>query len=229
MFRIKICGVTTVDDARMVAEAGADAIGLNFYAQSKRYVSIDRALEIAASLPKHVATVGVFVNATADEIRATVEQVGLDLVQLHGDETPELIHQLSSVLRDVTVIKAFRLGPSALQPVEQFLFASCARGQASPPQVVLFDAAAPGQYGGTGETIDWSLAKQFIRRVGVDGPPLILAGGLTPENVAGAISVVHPAAVDTASGVESSPGRKDPAKVAAFVTAAREAFARFES
>ncbi|MBS0211370.1 MAG: phosphoribosylanthranilate isomerase [Planctomycetes bacterium] len=224
LFHIKICGITSVGDAQHAARAGADAIGLNFYPGSKRFVSATQGAEIVAALPAGVAKVGVFVNATTSEVVSIVKQVGLNRVQLHGDEPPTLIHELAAQLPNTPIIKAFRIGPTALQPVEQYLTWSCTHGDASPPHAVLLDAAAPGEFGGTGVRFDWQLARQFIRRVGSDGPPLILAGGLTAENVAEAIAAVKPWGVDTASGVESSPGHKDPDKVTRFVAAARQAF-----
>lgn len=217
MFQIKICGVTSAADARAVAEAGADCVGLNFYAGSARYLPPDRADEVVAAIPDGLMKVGVFVNASLLEIRDIAARYSLDLVQLHGDEPPELISQLSGY----SVIKALRLGPEGLAPVASYLDA-CYQ-QAALPAMVLLDAFQPGIYGGSGKTIDWSAARDY-HDLGA-GPALILAGGLKPENVAAAIREVRPAAVDTASGVESSPGHKDPSRLAAFVRAARGGFA----
>jgi phosphoribosylanthranilate isomerase len=213
MFRIKICGITSVEDALVVAGAGADAIGLNFYARSPRCVGPETARQIAAAVPQTIIKVGLFVNAAVADVCRTFDALGLDLVQLHGDEPPEYLPQLG----ERPVLKAFRLGDAGLRPVNEFL----ARCQAlrNVPRLVLLDAAAPGKYGGTGRTADWSVAAEYATLS--DTPPLVLAGGLTPVNVAEAIRMVRPAAVDTASGVESSPGHKDPVKVEAFVRAAK--------
>lgn len=215
MFRIKICGVTTAADARMVVAAGADAVGLNFYRSSKRYVSPEQARQVAGALPKEVLRVGLFVNSDAREIREHVEQYGLGLVQLHGEESPELLGELD----DIPVMRAFRLR-DALEPVEDYLNRCRALGRL--PAMVLLDAYCPDQRGGTGKLADWSLAGRYARDEA--HPPLVLAGGLTPENVADAIRTVQPAAIDTASGVESEPRRKDPQRTAAFIRNAREAF-----
>ncbi|HEX4130954.1 MAG TPA: phosphoribosylanthranilate isomerase [Pirellulales bacterium] len=219
LFRIKICGVTNVADALAAAEAGADAIGLNFYAQSRRYVSPAEAAKIVAALPPAVSKIGVFVNSPVEEVRAIRESLGLDAVQLHGDETA---HHLAALI-DVPTIKALRYGPGGLMMVYAQLMAY-SQVQAA-PIAVLLDAYQPGEYGGTGQTFDWDHAAKY--QLGARQPPLILAGGLTAENVAEAIARVGPAAVDTASGVESSPGHKDADKMRRFVTAAREAFDRF--
>jgi phosphoribosylanthranilate isomerase len=212
VFRIKICGITSVDDGLLAAAAGADAVGLNFYHRSPRSVSLDTATEIVDALPRHVASVGVFVDARVADIRETATRLRLDFIQLHGDEPPEFLAQL----RDHLVIRAVRL-QSTLEAVAGYL-AKCP----VPPAAVLIDAHVRGQYGGTGRTLDWSALDQHSRCL--PGIPLILAGGLTPENVGQAISVVRPAAVDTASGVERAPGRKDAELVRTFVAAANAAF-----
>lgn len=218
MFRIKICGITTIDDALAAAKAGADALGLNFYSGSPRFVAVDIARQIASAAPSDVRKVGVFVNAGAAEIRATVDAVGLDIVQLHGDEPPELLRDLS----DLKVVRALR--PAAdLQAVTEYLDRCSKIGVR--PAMLLLDAYAQAQYGGTGDTADWQAIKTGQSAWG--GLPLVLAGGLKPENVAAAIECVRPAAVDTASGVEISPGRKSAERMHAFVLAAREAFERF--
>lgn len=220
MFRIKICGVTNVDDARLAAEAGADAIGLNFYRPSPRSVSIDVACEIADSLPEGIVRVGVFVNATADEIDAVCERVVLDCLQLHGDEPPEFVAGITRL----PVIRAFCLGDDGAAPVTAYL-AKCWELGAL-PSMVLVDAHRPGHFGGTGSTADWSTAREMRDTPGV--PPLVLAGGLTEDNVAEAVATVRPHAVDTASGVESEPGRKDPLLVRGFVEQARVELNRLE-
>jgi len=227
VFQIKICGITSAEDARLAARAGADAVGLNFYAASPRYVDPRGAMAVVEALPLGIVKTGVFVNATASQICGTSERLQLDLVQAHGDEPPELLRQLSD-LTDLPVIKAFRVGPGGLDEVLKYLD-EC-RGLGCLPRMVMFDArsrSANGDaygdaYGGTGERADWMLAARFTALH--DLPPLVLAGGLSEANVADAIRTVRPAAVDVASGVEITPGRKDPARVAGFVTAARTAF-----
>lgn len=213
MFRIKICGLTNIADAEAAATAGADAIGLNFYSQSSRCVDRATARTISQALGSRVVKVGVFVNAPVDEIIATYDDVGLDLVQLHGDEWPDVLRPLAPR----PVMKAFRVGPAGLVEVRRWL--ETCMPMSIFPRLVLLDAFRAGQYGGTGATTDWSAAAAYARTAGV--PPLVLAGGLTPANVAEAIRAVRPAAVDTAGGVESSPGVKDAALMQAFVAAAR--------
>lgn len=210
MFRVKICGITRVEDAQCAAAAGADAIGLNFYPQSKRCVDVDRAQQIAASLPQSVTKVGVFVNTEMDEVRRIAVATGLDAIQLHGDEPPSAIAQL----KEWKVIRAFRPRSEGLDQVAAYL-ASCANRL---PTAVLVDAHVAGEFGGTGARADWSALA--APRAWLGDTPLILAGGLTPENVAEAIALVRPSGVDTASGVESSPGVKDPSRVEAFVASA---------
>jgi phosphoribosylanthranilate isomerase len=218
MIQIKICGITTPEDAIMAVDAGADAIGLNFFAKSPRYVSPEAARTIAAAVKGRATRVGVFVNPTVAEVRLIASDVDLDLVQLHGDEAPELAAELSDHIR---VMKAFRIGPEGLKSVLEYL--DCFRRYGGHMQQVLFDARKPGQYGGTGKTADWDTLKDYPQ----DGwhPLLVLAGGLTPDNVAKAIQAVRPSGVDTASGVEQSPGRKDAVLVARFVSEARRALA----
>jgi phosphoribosylanthranilate isomerase len=241
MFRVKICGITSVDDARAVAAAGADAVGLNFYAKSPRYVSVEKAREIVNALPAQMVKVGLFVNAPAEEVCQTYDALGLDLIQLHGDEPPHYLADLGGR----AVMRAFRFGPGGLrspqlldhgQPVSRTprvpdalesmarYLGHCGR-LGCMPRLVLVDAYVEGEYGGTGQAADWERLKGSP--FGTSAPPLVLAGGLTPDNVAEAVRTVGPAAVDTASGVESSPGRKDPAAVEAFVRAARRAFDEF--
>ena len=216
MFRIKICGITSVADALLAAEAGADAIGLNFYERSPRYVTAERAKEICAALPAGLAKVGVFVNSLPKGIVAAAERAGLNAVQLHGDEGPDFLAALGSL----PAIKAFRCRESTLNSVRAFLNLCPA---SSLPIAVLLDAHVPGDYGGTGQVLDWQRLR--AQRPQLLGLPLILARGLTPENVAEAIRVAQPEAVDTASGVESSPGVKDAGKLRAFIASARSAFA----
>ncbi len=202
MTKIKICGIKTVEDALAAMDAGADLIGFNFYRKSPRYIDVGQCRDIMAVMRKYsqIAYVGVFVNASAQEVRATLETAALTLAQLHGDETSQLVQSL-----DGKAFKAFRGIP---QSVNGF-----ARHEAP---ALLVDASVKGVYGGTGETADWSaaaiLAQQYL---------LLLAGGLTPENVAVAVRKVRPWGVDVASGVESAPGKKDPARMKAFVQAVK--------
>jgi len=214
-FRVKICGLTRPEDARAAAEAGADAIGLNFYSGSPRCITPEQARAVAAVLPAGVARVGVFVNTLAAEMERIARETPLDYIQLHGDEPPELLAELS-----LPVLRAFRLREDDWNPIRAYLARCHQLGRR--PAGVLVDAFAPGAYGGTGKTVDW--AAVAAGREALDGLPLILAGGLTPENVAAAITAARPDGVDTASGVESSPGVKDAYQVRAFVSAATAAW-----
>ncbi len=228
MFHVKICGVTTPDDARLVAMSGADAVGLNFVAGSPRRLEPAAARAVAAAVPAGVVRVGVFAGARADGIRALAAEVGLDAVQLHGriegavDVDPPAV---CAALRGLLVIRAVRLEPGSRDPLaaaRRWLAEAGACGRA--PDLVLVDAAVAagrgsGGLGGTGAVVDWR-ALAAAEPLGV---PVVLAGGLTPDNVAAAIRATGVTAVDVASGVESAPGRKDPVKVAAFVAAARRA------
>ena len=198
MTKIKICGIKTVGDALAAMDAGADLIGFNFYPKSPRYIEVGRCRDIMSVMRKygHITYVGVFVNASVTEIYATMETLGLSLAQLHGEETPEMMIALAG-----KAFKAFRGVPQSLD--------GFARDQAP---ALLVDAAVKGAYGGTGITADWDHAAEVAKRY-----PLLLAGGLTPENVAEAVRRVSPWGVDVASGVESSPGVKDANKMQAFV------------
>lgn len=219
-FRVKICGITTVEDALAVVEAGADAVGLNFYPKSARYLQPRDEEAVAAALAKKVVKVGLFVNASEERVRATFERLGLDLIQLHGDESPEFVSRLGGL----PVMRAFRVGADGLGPVYEYIERTEELGCRL--LAVLVDSFRKGSYGGTGQVADWATVAAYgacPKMSGESLPPLVLAGGLTPENVAEAVGVVRPAAVDTASGVESSPGKKDPASVKAFVRAARAA------
>jgi phosphoribosylanthranilate isomerase len=212
MFRIKVCGLTSSTDARAVAHSGVDAVGVNFYEQSRRFVSVATAERILAALPGGVQRVGVFVNATDDEVCRIFDHLQLDLIQLHGDEPPEYLLSLG----DRPVLRAFRLGPRGVGPIVQYLD-QCEAGGAM-PQALLIDAHQPGAYGGTGVTADWQLLADG--RNDLPALPLVLAGGLNADNVAEAVATVAPHAVDTCSGVESQPGIKDPQLVRRFVAAA---------
>jgi len=202
--RVKICGVTTVNDALVCAEAGADAIGLNFWSRSQRSIDLARAAEISRALPAGVMKVGVFVDAARDEIVRAIAGARLDAIQLHGDETPEDCRGFA-----VKVIKAIRVPPAGESPA----------GIADRYRVdyILLDADAGPEYGGSGRTFDWRLA------AGVARGRLFLAGGLRPENVAAAVQAADPYAVDTASGVEIAPGRKDAKRVREFIDNAKHA------
>jgi len=202
MTKIKICGIKTVDDALAAMDAGADLIGFNFYPRSPRYIDVGQCRDIMAVMRKygHISYVGVFVNASAAEVHATLETAALTLAQLHGDETSQMVQSLNG-----KAFKAFRGVPQSLN--------GFARKDAP---ALLVDASVKGMYGGTGETADWSTAAALAQQ-----SPLLLAGGLTPENVADAVRRVCPWGVDVASGVESAPGKKDPAKMKAFVQAVK--------
>jgi phosphoribosylanthranilate isomerase len=218
VFRIKICGITTTYDAEQAARAGADAIGLNFYSGSPRFVSDAQARDIAAVVADHVAKVGVFVNTDAQKVQDLAKAVGLDIIQLHGDEPPQTLR----TLKKFRVIKAFRCRDEGLDPVLDYMKQCHDLGRL--PDAVLLDAYAPGKYGGTGRCLDWSAVREA--RSAIEDVPVILAGGLTAENVDRAIVDARPAAVDTAGGVELQPGRKDPDKMRRFVAAAEAAFRR---
>jgi phosphoribosylanthranilate isomerase len=203
MIRIKICGITHIDDALQACACGADALGLVFYEKSPRCVTREQARAIVAALPPFVTTVGLFVNESPETIREIVDFCGLDVIQLHGDEGPDAC--LSPPHR---VLKALRVrGEESLFGIEAYAVSA-----------LLLDAWHPESYGGTGQLGDWKLAARLAAE-----RPVILAGGLNPENVAEAIRQVRPYGVDVSSGVESSPGRKDPALVAAFIRNARAA------
>jgi len=212
MFRVKICGITNWTDARSAIEAGCDALGFNFYPRSPRYIAPQAAAAIRNRLPREIAAVGVFVNESPATVTDIARSIRLDYAQLHGEERPAAAR---SVARSTPVIKAFRVGPG-------FRASRIAR---YPAAAFLLDGAPPrGRLrGGTGHSFDWTVARPAARY-----GPIVLAGGLTAENVAQAIRAAHPAAVDVASGVESAPGHKDPRKLRAFLDAvdsARQDFA----
>jgi phosphoribosylanthranilate isomerase len=202
---LKVCGITRLTDALQAAQQGATALGFVFWPRSPRYIEPDRAAEIIAALPAAVTKVGVFVNETVDGIRAVVARAHLDVIQLHGDEPPAYGDALG-----YPVLRSMTLGDAA-------------ETMATWPVTVplLLDAADRERRGGTGVPVDWSRAAPLARQRRV-----ILAGGLTPENVGEAIEVVNPYGVDVSSGVEAAPGMKEFAKVARFLTNAREAFER---
>ncbi len=219
---IKVCGIRDAVSAEAAATAGASAIGLNFFAKSPRSVTLKQAAAIVST--KHVPPIGLFVNHSPDEMDSIAAQVGLSTVQLHGDETPQDLRAIHERHPDWHILKAFRIADS-LRPVEEFL-AEC-RTLGVPLAGCLLDARVEGEFGGTGHVAPWELiANQYDR---VNWPPLILAGGLTCENVANAIRAVRPDGVDTASGVESSPGVKDTKLITRFVAEANQAFAALKS
>jgi phosphoribosylanthranilate isomerase len=201
--RVKICGITRVQDALCAAEHGADAIGLVFYARSPRHLSIEQAATICAELPAFVTTVALFKDADADTVHRALDALPLDLLQFHGSEDEAFCTQFSR-----PYIKALAMQQNAEQVVAQAEQYSSARG-------LLLDSHAPGEAGGSGEVFDWNTIPSLAR-------PLILAGGLSVDNVAAAIHTVKPYAVDISSGVESEPGIKDAALIAAFMKAVRK-------
>ena len=207
MTRVKVCGITNIEDALAALEAGAELLGFNFYARSPRYVTPAEARRVVERLPEGVECVGVFVNeSTSAEVERIAREAGVGAVQLHGDETPEFCR----ALRELTTIKALRVGPG-------YTPEAAAR---YPTDAVLLDAYVAGAWGGTGHTFDWALARRTREAV----PRLFLAGGLKPENVAEAVAAVRPYAVDVCSGVETSPGRKSPALMRRLVEQVRTVF-----
>ncbi len=199
--KIKFCGITSVDDAHAAVSAGAWAIGTILWPRSPRACSLTTAAAIAAAVKRKAEIVGVFVNPTLDEVAFAADAAGLTMIQLHGDEGPVFCAEVAR-RTGCKVIKAARVaGRSDVQAVRAFK-----------TDYHLLDSRVPGHFGGTGEVFDWELLRAHRGRV-----PVILSGGLTPDNVADAIEAVHPFAVDVASGVEASPGVKDHAKLEAFV------------
>lgn len=203
--RVKICGITNLADAHAAVEAGADALGFNFFKGSPRYLTPADAGRIICEMPPDVLCVGVVVNESREAVEAAVSESSVAAVQLHGDETPEFCESLDAK----RVIKAFR-GQSGFDPDSVKHYST---------EAILFDAYEQGAWGGTGRAGDWELA----RRVREAAPQMYLAGGLSPDNVAEAIATVAPFGVDLCSGVECAPGRKDHALVRRFVAAARAA------
>jgi len=201
--RIKICGITNIEDARLAAGMGAHALGFIFFPKSPRSVRPDAAREIIRNLPPLLMTVGVFVDEEAGVVRQIAETAGLDWIQLHGQETPEYCRSLKR-----RVVKGFRI-----KDADSLSLLPGYRGSV---QAFLLDTYKAGTAGGTGKTFDWTLARRAK-----EWGPVILAGGLTPANVAQAIKAAQPDAVDVASGVETAPGKKDPDKLRAFFEAVR--------
>ena len=200
--RVKICGITNLSDAQVAVEAGADALGFNFYDKSPRFVPTATAAEISRALPPFTLRAGVFVNPAEELVRRAIGECGLNLLQFHGDEPPVFCTQFG-----LMSMKAFRVRDAgSLKELSKY-----------PTDAWLLDSYSPDTYGGTGENFNWTLAIEAPKL----GKPVFLAGGLTPENVVAAIRQVQPFGVDVSSGVESSPGRKDHAKVRAFINASK--------
>jgi phosphoribosylanthranilate isomerase len=200
--RVKICGITNLADAQVAVEAGADALGFNFYEKSPRFVPTKTAAEISRVLPPFTLRVGVFVNPAEELVRRAIGECGLNLLQFHGDEPPEFCTQFG-----LMNMKAFRVRDAgSLKELPKYQ-----------TDAWLLDAYVSDMLGGTGEKFNWNLAVEAQRL----GKPIFLAGGLVPENVAGAVQQVRPFGVDVSSGVESSPGKKDHARVRAFIKTAK--------
>jgi phosphoribosylanthranilate isomerase len=200
--KVKICGITNLPDGMAAADAGADALGFVFYDQSPRAIPVEAAAALIRQLPPFVMKVGVFVNAPEDLVVRAIRECGLNLLQFHGDETPEYCLQFG-----LMSMKAFRIRDAAsLQALLGYH-----------TDAWLLDAYSPDRPGGTGETFNWDLALEAQGW----GRPIFLAGGLTPENIAEAVRRARPYAVDVSSGVEAAPGRKDRAKLSAFIQAAK--------
>ncbi len=199
--RVKICGITRIEDAQLVIDAGVDAIGLVFYAKSPRFVTNTQAAEISQFIPAFVSRVALFKDAEKQMIESVLQQVEIDLIQFHGSEPADFCEQF-----DRPYIKA--LGMKTAERDVDYLITSAEKYQSA--KALLLDAHAPGEAGGTGETFDWTSIATIKK-------PVVLAGGLTVDNVKQAINIVHPFAVDVSSGVESSPGIKDKEKVTAFM------------
>ena len=198
--RTKICGITRPEDARAAAATGVDAVGLVFYAKSKRAVDVAQAQAVVAALPPFVSVVALFVNETADTVRRILSQVPIDVIQFHGDEDDDFCRQF-----DRPYLKAVRVRDAA--------DIQTASARFSHARALLFDAYHPDEYGGTGLSFDWHLLREYR------GKPWVLAGGLTPDNVAAAVHISGAQAVDVSGGVESSGGIKDAAKMTAFLQA----------
>jgi len=203
MVKIKICGTTNLKDARQAIDAGADALGFIFFRKSPRFISVKAVQSIISELPPFVETVGVFVDESVDRVRRIADSCRLDVVQLHGDETPAYCRRIPR-----KVVKAIRVeDKNSLRQMDSYNVNG-----------FLLDSYSEQQHGGTGKTFDWSLAKQAKK-----SGPVILAGGLNPDNVAEAVRRVRPYAVDVCSGVEKIPGIKDPVRLQAFIDAVRKA------
>jgi phosphoribosylanthranilate isomerase len=206
MTKVKICGITNLEDALLSAKFGADALGFNFYEKSPRYITPEKAREIIEQLPAEVLKVGVFVNESLEKILEIAQTAKLDALQLHGEETPGFAKELKAKT-NLEIIKAFRVSPE-FKPEDVLQYEVDA---------VLLDAYSPKEHGGTGETFDWEIAKK-VREI---FPKMYLAGGLSHENIAGAIFEVRPFAVDACSLLESEKGLKDLQSIKDFITQAK--------
>ena len=212
MTKIKICGIKTLKDALAAIDAGADYLGFNFYPKSVRFVERETCTKITSVLKKEhpkIKLVGVFVNSSVDEVKNILETCSLDLAQLHGDETPEILNALNG-----KAFKAFRLSAQSTEQAFTSVYPFIKSVPASAVPALLIDASVKGLYGGSGVTADWNGAAELAKKYS-----LLLAGGLTPENVAEAVGRVKPWGVDVASGVESTAGEKDASKMKSFVRA----------
>ena len=202
--KVKICGITSVEDALWAAQSGADALGLVFHEPSPRFVGLEAAAGIARQIPLHIVKVGLFVDAPEETVLKAIAGCGLNLLQFHGHESPEYCLQFG-----LMSMKAFRIRDEAsLQELANY-----------PTDAWPLDSYVADKPGGTGQRFNWDLARQALAL----GRPVFLAGGLTPENVAEAVRLVQPYGVDVSSGVEIGPGKKDPQKVRAFIQAAKKA------
>jgi len=202
--KLKICGIKNLDDAMAAVDFGADALGFVFFKESPRYISRDEAAKIIKQLPSFTTTVGVFVNETPDQIERIISLTGIDIIQLHGDEPPEMCDTSKRIIKAIRVRSL-----ESLEPLKRY------REKVS---AFLLDTFTPGTFGGTGQKFNWDIAldaKQFGR--------IILAGGLTPDNVAEAVRYVRPYGVDVSSGVESEKGKKDLKKMKLFIERAKGA------
>ncbi len=204
MVKVKICGITNWTDAKRAIDGGAELLGFNFYARSPRYITPAKARGIVRRFPKGVSSVGVFVNETEEKMLEIAREVGLDRLQLHGEEDPALVLRLA---RTLPVIKAVRAGKS-FRPAQLSRYKRAS--------AILLDGFDRSRRGGTGRTFDW----QFARRAKSYGR-IFLAGGLTPENVREAIRIAQPYAVDVCSGIEKAPGKKDPARMRDLIRAVK--------
>ncbi len=206
MTRVKICGITNEEDALAAVKFGADALGFNFYTKSPRYISPDKARQIIEKLPEKILIVGVFVNEALEKTKEIAETVKLDAIQLHGDETPDFVRKLKTK-PDLEVIKAFHVSPD-FEPEKIVEYGADA---------VLLDAYSPNEYGGTGKTFDWEIAKRTQKIF----PKMYLAGGLSAENISGVILEIKPFAVDACSSLEKEKGVKDLQKLERFLSAVK--------
>lgn len=203
MAKVKICGITNLEDAINAAELGADYLGFNFYKKSPRHIEESEAKKIIGKLSENVKKVGIFVNEDLNKVVSIVKDLNLDLIQLHGDEKPEYCEQLKNK-SEKSIIKAFRVKTNKdINNMESYN-----------ADFLMFDAHKDGMFGGTGKAFDWSILKGIKK-------PFFLSGGLNPDNVKDAIKITSPYAVDAASGVEENPGKKDYYKMKKFIEAAR--------